>query len=85
MESIETALFVRTILIPTAAEKVSGRTLEEEFGLKKIYTSHTSSSDNEFAAHLLSLEYCTVKGKLTFDWFYVLLRYYHFKLLWFLS
>ena len=39
-EALETTLAVRRFLTQTAAKKVSGRSLEEEFDLEKIYTSH---------------------------------------------
>ena len=39
-EAIETTLAVIRLLTEEVAEKVSGRSLKEEFSLKKIYTRH---------------------------------------------
>ena len=41
-EAIETTLALIRLLTEEVAEKVSGRSLKEEFSLKKIYTTNKS-------------------------------------------
>ena len=87
-EAVETTLGVKRFLTLATAEKVTGGSLEEEFGLKKIYTSRGYKPNLRPAVVLqvtaksryIFCRWNIVDGKLTLAWSYFLLLYYYLSL-----